>query len=92
MISRIMFQHLLLFTIALTLTHHVSSKQIHTNDQEQIQSSTTNDHITTKNDSLSFKQIHNHLLVGYDCSNPTNISSHEFDSIEKCEEDASQVF
>ena len=33
----------------------------------------------------------NELLVGYDCQNPENVKSHEFETFEQCEDKAGMV-
>ena len=38
-----------------------------------------------KDESLKFNKIYNDLLIGFNCAEPNNISSHEFDTFEKCE-------
>ena len=43
-----------------------------------------------KDRALTFKRIYDHMLVGYDFSKPKNITSHEFDSVEECEDMALQ--
>ena len=34
----------------------------------------------------SYRRAYNGLVVGYDCNTPTEVTSHELDTIENCEE------
>ena len=50
--------------------------------------------ITLSSDSRGFsqtKQIFEELLEGFNCESPENVESHEFETVEKCEDDSALV-
>ena len=60
---------------------------------------TNHDNVAMPNSSPSIKPAKiistspgsNELLVGYDCHNPENVKSHEFETMEKCEDEANMI-
>ena len=39
----------------------------------------------SKNSTLKYSKIFNNLLIGFDCMKPKNITSHQFDDFQECE-------
>ena len=85
-----MNKHSTIIIILFIIIHRVTSKLAYNSTYHSSQDHTTTSSTKQRNDTLSLKRVHNHLLVGYDFTHPTNITTHEFDSIEKCENQASQ--
>ena len=73
---------LAVYSLNILLTHIIQAKGTAVIEKESLEVIKKN---VTKTGHTKYKAILDHLVTGYNCETPTDITSHEFDTLDSCE-------